>query len=97
MLTRSERMQQSHGVRRRHRGRMVMPNGQPRASNQSDLPKRHGVKCKGGQGGGRGYIYECGQSQQDAVKNDTRNLPGKYKVSLPHGRTKYVRPGGCPR
>lgn len=32
--------------------------------------------------------YECGQTKA----YDTKSLPGRFKVQIPHGRLRYVRP-----
>lgn len=71
----------SFGQRRRFKGKMVqVVNGKAVARSRT-----HGGSSPARAG------YECGQDQP----YDSKTIPGQYRVTLPHGRVKYVKPDGC--
>lgn len=63
----------TYGPRRRFRGRTVMPGGGPRSNSISNI------------GGGKAPGYECGQDRPYT----TKELPGRFRVDMPVGQTKF--------
>lgn len=90
----------TYGVQKRHHGKLVQAPGKRYG--------RHG-KVKAGKGyggpkasthGGRSQAnggFECGQFNIQTGKPgqyQTKILPGRFRVGMPHGRTSYIdQPG----
>lgn len=72
--TRSERIQDSHGKRRKIK--------------QSNTHGGHKQARAG---------WSCDDTKDSSIGTTgeiTRLLPGRYRVTMPHGRTRYVAPAG---
>lgn len=75
----------TYGPRRRYHGKRVTPNGLPRSSAMASLPGKNDGYCSPGKGGGKPPTYECGQTETF----DTKNIPGRFRVEMPLGLTKF--------
>lgn len=71
------------GARRRYRGKMVLPSGAPRSHQAQPTTKA-----------AAGYTVDDTHDKNFGRTGTRSNNPslGIYKVSMPPGRTSYVRP-----
>lgn len=80
MAKQTDKARKGSGKRRRFKGKMVLPNGEPRSHT-------HGGHSQARRG------WTCGDVQAFPRGIETKNSAlGPYRVIMPRGRIRYVRP-----